>query len=198
MPPLPRFSAREKPTIVPTIPVNGVTIAAAMPMLTGRFRTREPTVAGGPGAPRRGSGPHLGHAPVRGSVRAILDIMRQAYAHRAVLVLEPGADERAAGGAITTALCGHWAHEPPCPLAVHHTAAQRHGDELHLRILFATAPDRVDEVRGRIDAALAAGRFTGPEGGVSRWRTVDSGCARLAAEERPHARRLLHGPATPA
>ncbi|RZU48920.1 hypothetical protein EV385_0654 [Krasilnikovia cinnamomea] len=118
--------------------------------------------------------------------------MRQAYAHRAVLVLESGADERAPGGAITAALCGHWAHEPPCPLAAHHTAAERDGDRVRLRILFAAAPDRVDEVRRRIEDALAAGQFTGPEGVLSRWRAEESGCDRLAPHERPHARRLLH------
>ncbi|WP_412751677.1 hypothetical protein [Krasilnikovia sp. M28-CT-15] len=117
--------------------------------------------------------------------------MRQAYAHRAVLVLESGADERAPGGAITAALCGDAAHEPPCPLAAHHTAVERHDDELRLRILFAAAPDRVDEIRRRIDTALAAGRFIGPDGVLSRWQAVESGCDRLAPQERPHARRLL-------
>jgi hypothetical protein len=117
--------------------------------------------------------------------------MRQAYAHEAVLVMAPGGDEAAPGGAITTALCGHWAHQPPCPLAAHHTAAERHGDELHLRVLFAAAPNRADEVRRRIDAALAEGAFTGPGGRTARWRTVRSGCVRVAAADRPHARRLL-------
>ena len=28
--------------------------------------------------------------------------------------LEPGADKRAPGGAVTVALCGHWDHEGPC------------------------------------------------------------------------------------
>jgi hypothetical protein len=107
--------------------------------------------------------------------------MRQAYAHDAVLEMPSSADERAPGGAITVALCGHWEHEPPCPLAPHHTAATREGDTLRLRILFATEPDRVDEVRRRIDDALATGD----------WRLVGSGCARIEAAERDHARRLL-------
>ena len=34
----------------------------------------------------------------------------------------------APGGAITVALCGSWDHEPPCPLAPHHTRAHRSGD----------------------------------------------------------------------
>jgi hypothetical protein len=105
--------------------------------------------------------------------------MRQAYAHQAV-VISTG-DERAPGGAITLALCGSWEHEPPCPLAPHHTAVTREGDTLRLRILFATEPDHVDEVRKRIDGALAAGD----------WRLIESGCARIDASERDHARRLL-------
>ncbi|MCA2211949.1 hypothetical protein [Jidongwangia harbinensis] len=117
--------------------------------------------------------------------------MRQAYAHEAVLVLAPDGDERAPGGAVTAALCGPGEHPPPCPLAAHHTAADRQGDELRIRILFATAPNRADEVRRRIDDALARGAFTGPGGQVTQWRTVRSGCVRLAEAERPHARRLL-------
>jgi hypothetical protein len=105
--------------------------------------------------------------------------MRQAYAHGAVL--EGVADERAPGAAITVGLCGHWEHEPPCPLAPHHTGVTREGDTIRLRILFATEPDHVDEVRGRIDDALAAGD----------WRLIESGCARIDASERGHARRLL-------
>jgi len=107
--------------------------------------------------------------------------MRQAYAHDAVLTMPPGADGRAPGGAITTALCGHWDHEPPCPLAPHHTAVARNGEQVRLRILFATEPHRAGKVRERIDAALAAGN----------WELVSSGCAPVAPEERDHARRLL-------
>jgi hypothetical protein len=107
--------------------------------------------------------------------------MRQAYAHDALLKLRPGADPRAPGGAVTTALCGHWEHEPPCPLAPHHTAATAEGDRLRLRILFVTPPHRVAEVRARIDEALAAGD----------WHLVSSGCTRIEPSERDHARRLL-------
>jgi len=107
--------------------------------------------------------------------------MRQAYAHDAVLVMGPDGDTGAPGAAITTALCGHWEHEPPCPLAPHHTGATRDGDRVRLRVLFATEPHRVDEVRRRIDGALAGGG----------WRLESSGCARIAAQERDHARRLL-------
>ena len=117
--------------------------------------------------------------------------MRLAYAHEAVLMMAAGSDDRAPGGAITVALCGALDHDPPCPLAAHHTAAQRYGDELHLRILFAAPPDRCGEIRSKIDAALRAGGFAGPDGHASAWQTLRTGCATVAPEERPHARRLL-------
>ena len=117
--------------------------------------------------------------------------MRLAYAHEAVLVMAAGSDDRAPGGAITVALCGALDHEPPCPLAAHHTATERHGDELHLRILFAAPPDRCGEIRGRIDAALRAGSFAAPDGRTSAWQTVRTGCTTVADDERSHARRLL-------
>jgi len=123
-----------------------------------------------------------------------MDLMRQAYAHQAVLVLTAGGDDRAPGGAITVALCGQLEHDPPCPLAAHHTAADQHDDGLHLRVLFATAPDRADEVRDKIDAALAAGDFAGPDGRISRWQLVRAGCTDVLPDERPHARRLLNPP----
>ncbi|MEU4688638.1 hypothetical protein [Actinoplanes sp. NPDC023714] len=104
--------------------------------------------------------------------------MRQVYAHQAILhsssQIEPGA-------AITTALCGDVHHEPPCPLAPHHTAARTEDGRLHLRILFATEPNRVELVRSRIDAALAGGD----------WELISSGCARVDAGDRSDARRLL-------
>jgi hypothetical protein len=105
--------------------------------------------------------------------------MRQAYAHTAVVASD--GDDRAPGAAVTVALCGHWEHPPPCPLAPHHTAVTREGDMIRLRVLFVTEPDHVDEVRRRIDEALAAGD----------WRLIESGCARIETGEREHARRLL-------
>jgi hypothetical protein len=107
--------------------------------------------------------------------------MRQVYAHQATVSLAAGGDPGAPGAAITAALCGHGEHEPPCPLAPHHTAAAPEDGRLRLRVLFATEQDRVEDVRARIDAALAAGD----------WRLIESGCTRLDPAERPHGRRLL-------
>lgn len=98
--------------------------------------------------------------------------MRQAYAHEAVLIPAPGADDRAPGEAITSALGGSGPHD---------TDATPDGDRLRLRILFAVAPGQVDTVRERIDAALAAGA----------WELISSGCTRIAAADRDRARRLL-------
>jgi len=104
---------------------------------------------------------------------------RRPYAHDAVLVFGPDEDDRAPGGAITTALCGHWEHEPPCPLAAHYTGVTRAGDRLRLHILFAAAPADEVEVRRRIDQALS-----------SRWQVAGSGPGVIAADEQAHAARL--------
>ena len=115
---------------------------------------------------------------------------RQAFAHDAVLELAADGDDRAPGGAITLALCGSWSHEPPCPLAPHHTGVQRDGDEVTLRVLFAAAPDDEARVRALIDEALARGDGQNPEGVRTAWRLASSGPSPVRAEERPHAERL--------
>jgi hypothetical protein len=121
---------------------------------------------------------------------ASLGLVRCAYAHDAVVELEPGGDERSLGGAITVALCGHWEHEPPCPLAPHHTAATRDGDQVQLRILFAVEPEREERVREGIGEALATGALSGPEERVTRWRLVTSAPGAVRPEEATHADRL--------
>jgi hypothetical protein len=115
---------------------------------------------------------------------------RQGYAHAAVLSLDDAGDPRALGAAVTVALCGHWEHEPPCPLAPHHSQATTVGGEVHLRIVFATEPERVAEVRERIDAALAAGELAGPDDVVTRWRLVSSAAVELTGDEPALAARL--------
>jgi hypothetical protein len=117
---------------------------------------------------------------------------RTAYAHDAVVLLDPGGDARAPGGAITVALCGHWDHEPPCPLAPHHTAATPADDDtLRLRVLFAADPEDEGRVRGLIAEALSAGRGTGPDGRVSRWMLKFSGASSVQPDEADHAARLV-------
>ena len=65
--------------------------------------------------------------------------------------MEPGGNVRAPGAAVAVALCGHWDHEPPCPLAPHRVSADEVGGELRVRILFAAEPDTEPEVRRLIE-----------------------------------------------
>ena len=115
---------------------------------------------------------------------------RRAFAHDAVLELTAGGDDRAPGGAITVALCGSWSHEPPCPLAPHHTAAVRSAGEVILRVLFAAAPDDEPRVRALIDEALARGEGEDPDGVRTSWRLLRSSPSPVRDEERDHAERL--------
>ena len=121
--------------------------------------------------------------------------MRAPYAHDAVVRVAPGGDLAAPGGAITVALCGGWQHAgEPCPLAGHHTTAERVGgagsDEVRLRVLFAAEPGDEAEVRRRIEDALASGTVTGPDGGTRSWRPGSAAPGTVRADERDHARRL--------
>ncbi|MFB4316820.1 hypothetical protein [Actinomadura sp. 21ATH] len=116
--------------------------------------------------------------------------MRRAFVHEAVVTMAAG-DVRAPGAAVTAALCGHWEHEPPCPLAPHHTAAHRSGDEVRLRVLFATEPAAEAEVRRRIEAALSQATLTTPDGTVTRWRLRSAHPGAIEQDETGHAERLL-------
>jgi hypothetical protein len=115
---------------------------------------------------------------------------RTAFAHDAVLTMDDG-DARAPGGAITLSLCGSWSHDPPCPLAPHHTRATRSGHEVTLRVLFAADSADEDEVRRRIDEALARGWGNDPAGGRTHWDVVSTGSSPVAPGELEHAQRLI-------
>ena len=117
--------------------------------------------------------------------------VRQAFVHDAVVTMEAGSDERAPGAAVTVALCGHWDHEPPCPLAPHSTGAQRSGDQVRLRVLFAAEPTAEAEVRRRIEAALSQSGLTGPEGVTTRWQLRNAQPGQLRDDEAEHAERLI-------
>lgn len=116
---------------------------------------------------------------------------RQAYAHEATVVLAADGDVRALGGAVTVALCGHWEHEPPCPLAPHRTDTQRSGDRVRVRVLFAAEPEAEPEVRTRIDRALAEGGLAGPDGVTTSWRLALAGPSTVREDETELAQRLL-------
>jgi hypothetical protein len=119
--------------------------------------------------------------------------MRQAFAHEAILVMESGADERAPGAAVTVALCGHWDHEPPCPLSPHFTYADRVNEELHVRVLFAAEPDAEREVRRRIERALS-GQWRYPDGFNTPWQLRECRPSNVSPAERLHAQQLIGGP----
>jgi hypothetical protein len=116
--------------------------------------------------------------------------MRQAFAHEAILVMVSEADERAPGAAVTVALCGHWDHEPPCPLSPHFVHADRVNYELHVRVLFAAEPDVENEVRRRIEQALA-GRWPYPDGFTTPWQLEACRPSDVSPQETDHARRLI-------
>jgi hypothetical protein len=118
---------------------------------------------------------------------------REGFAHAATVTIAPDGDVDALGAAITVALCGHWEHDPPCPLAPHHTRAERTGDVVRLRTLFAVAPELESDVRRRIETALRSSRLIGPGGGVTSWRLQASGREEVLEQERDQIGRLLTG-----
>ena len=115
--------------------------------------------------------------------------MRAAFAHDAVLDMERDADLAAPGGAVTLALCGAFAHPPPCPVAPHLTQADRGADGVAVRVLFAAEPAGEDAVRARIEAALAGGFCDGPDGTRTRWTVRTSAPGVVTESERAHAAR---------
>ncbi|GAA3094054.1 hypothetical protein GCM10017687_00500 [Streptomyces echinatus] len=104
--------------------------------------------------------------------------------------MEPDADLQAPGAAITVALCGHWEHPPPCPLASHHTRAERAGERVLLRTLFSTEPAAEHVVRDRINTALSACQLSGPDGTITRWRLEHARPSEVTVAEMDAAERL--------
>ena len=95
--------------------------------------------------------------------------VKHAFALDAVVQLGPGGDERAPGGAVSLALCGSWEHEGPCPVAPHRTTAERTGQVVALRVLYACSPEAEPDVRATIIAALAGARLDHPEARSTTW-----------------------------
>lgn len=110
---------------------------------------------------------------------------KRPYAQESVLIVSSGSETDAPGAAITVALCGHWEHPPPCPLAPHYTSASADGDRLVVRTLFAAEPDDEGEVRTRIRSALAAGPA------APGWQFVSSEPVEVRDTEAEHAQRLI-------
>ncbi len=116
--------------------------------------------------------------------------MRAAYVHQAVLLLEGGADDREPGAAVTMALCGSWNHPGQCPLAPHHTATHRDGNELVVRVIFAVEGQDEQSVRHQIVAALESGRSTVPDHPAPGWRLVHHRAEEQMGDELDQAGRL--------
>lgn len=116
-----------------------------------------------------------------------------AFAHEAVLDMGPDADLAAPGAAVTVALCGRWEHEPPCPIAPHHSRAERVTGGVRLRTLFAIEPEREDAVRRRIDAGVGAGELRGPDGVHTRWGVYRTRPTDVLPEEAELAENLRTG-----
>jgi hypothetical protein len=124
----------------------------------------------------------------------ISGVVRQAYAHDAVVTMPPGGSPNALGGAITIALCGHWDHTPPCPLAPHYVTALADGETVAVRILFATEPSNERRVRSLIAKALATGELAGPDGGFATWQLSSAAPGNIRPDEHDHAGGLItHG-----
>lgn len=108
--------------------------------------------------------------------------MKRSYVQCAELILEPGADQAAPGGAVTLALCGSWNHPGPCRWP-HQTSAEWDAQAGTVRVVFVADEDDEKQVRTLIDQALAGGECTGPDGRLSRWRTTAQRAGILSESE---------------
>jgi hypothetical protein len=111
------------------------------------------------------------------------------FVHEATLAPAGEFDDRAPGGAITVALCGHWEHEGSCRWP-HYTYAERVGKAVRIRTLFACDSEDERDVRDRIESALRAGSIKGDDGAISTWSVLSVGPAHLRGDETDHAQRL--------
>ena len=105
--------------------------------------------------------------------------------------LDAGGDDRAPGGAITVALCGSWSHEPPCPLAPHHTGVAADGQEVTLRRPLRGRGGRRGPGAGTGRRGPGPRRGDDPDGVRTTWRLLSAGPSAVRPEERDHAERLL-------
>ncbi|SDP28218.1 hypothetical protein SAMN04489867_1942 [Pedococcus dokdonensis] len=81
-------------------------------------------------------------------------------------------DPAALGGAVTTALCGHWEHDGPCRWE-HFTDSRPEGDEVVVTVYFEAGVEDEEQVRRLVRDALAVGSLVGPDGTTTTWRLLD-------------------------
>ncbi|MBO9533567.1 MAG: hypothetical protein J7513_11410 [Solirubrobacteraceae bacterium] len=118
---------------------------------------------------------------------------RIAHAHNATVRVDGQGDPAAIGGAITVALCGHWEHDGPCPIAPHHTSWHHDpnaGAIVHVRVLYAVTDEERDDALQRLREGLGLGTLTGPDGRTTRWHLLDDSPSKVAEHEAEHAARL--------
>lgn len=98
--------------------------------------------------------------------------------------MDPGADARAPGGAVTAALCGHWEHEGPCRWP-HNNSIDLSGDPAQFRTVFVSPTVELDELRARIESALTSGKG---------WTVGSAALGSLRDDERAVGERLRGAP----
>jgi hypothetical protein len=76
-----------------------------------------------------------------------------AFVVRAEIELGPDVDSRAPGGAVTTALCGHWEHNGPCRWP-HNNRIDTADTPAQLRIVVVTDEATRGDVARLIESAL--------------------------------------------
>lgn len=89
----------------------------------------------------------------------------------ATVEFNAGADSRAAGGAVTVALCGHWEHEGACRWP-HYTETETIAHQHRLTIDFTCEESDLDEVSSKIHGAIKKGRQAGPDGSINEWQLI--------------------------
>lgn len=99
--------------------------------------------------------------------------MKQSSAQCAEIMLDPGADPAAPGGAVTLALCGSWDHAGPCRWP-HETSAEWDERRGRMHVVFTADAEEENHVRTLIDRALAGGECMGPDGKLSRWKSCST------------------------
>jgi hypothetical protein len=115
--------------------------------------------------------------------------MKRTFVQCAEVLLEPGADPAAPGGAMTLALCGSWGHPGPCRWP-HETAAEWDGRRGKVRVVFMADAEDERQVRALIEQALASRECTGPDGKLSRWEATRHGAGILSASEEDWGSRI--------
>jgi hypothetical protein len=104
------------------------------------------------------------------------------FVHAAHLRLAPDGDERAPGGAITTALCGHWEHEGSCRWPHQTDVVGADGPDIDVRVVVGCSAEDRPAVQASIVDALDVATLDGPTGRTT-WTVVTQGSADPTSQE---------------